>query len=98
MELLTSAAPVAMLAMLTLSVYVNVMLLRQKSKTSFVSRDTLSVCKDPLRPGVACPTCLTIEIVINQSVCLLQQSLCPLVEAEGPCVCVCVCLFVGLFV
>lgn len=103
MELLTPAAPVVMLALLTLTVSVcYIMLLRQESETSFVSRYSL-------RPSAACPTCLTIEIVINQSVCLFSNqfslqkhlpslhTIMPYGWGWGPKrLCVCVCVFVWL--
>lgn len=85
MKLLTSAAPEVMLALLTLTVSVcYIMLLRQESKTSAVSRDTLSPpsfsgglerMESSLRPSAACPTCLTIKTVINQSASLSVQQL-----------------------
>ena len=80
MELLISAAPLVMSALLTLNVSVcYMMLLRQESKTSAVSRDSLSPPSSSgggsARDGIlsqassaACPACLTIEIMINQSI------------------------------
>lgn len=109
--MLTQAAPAVMLALLTLTVSVcYIMLLRQGTETSAVSWDTFSPLLplqeaglqrmgSSLRPSVARPTCLTIEIVINQSVCLFSNQFpfkkkknicpCPLVWALT-CECVCI--------
>lgn len=82
-ELLTSAAPAVMLALSTLTVYVT-LFFSSRSLKPLLSVEELSPLLpfqeaglqrmvSSLRPSVARSTCHTIEIVINQSVCLFSN-------------------------